>query len=239
VGEDDAPGRAELAQLLQDLSQLSSRDASEPAARRVRLRGSVNLKRTLASLVALDSALAARAQACVQRLNGTVGEPHSFDLLDALIDKQAYRLANWRVASDDVNYRRFFDVNTLAAVRMERQPVFEATHKKLLQWLRDGRITALRIDHPMRNLGPSEDGVLDHLREVLLGQDEGLWETRRAARGFSRAGSSSPHRSWKGGGGYHLLPPRASGRMRCWARPPTTASAAKTCARASTCCPKT
>jgi len=148
VGEDDAPGRAELAQLLQDLSQLPSRDASEPAARQVRLQGSVNLKRTLASLVARDSALAARAEACVQRLNGTVGDPSSFDALDALIDKQAYRLANWRAASDDVNYRRFFDVNTLAAVRMEREPVFEATHKKLLQWLRDGRITALRIDHP-------------------------------------------------------------------------------------------
>ncbi|QJW83189.1 hypothetical protein HK414_13265 [Ramlibacter terrae] len=50
------------------------------------------------------------------------GEPGSFDDLDALISAQAYRLADWHVASDDVNYRRFFDVNTLAALRMERPP---------------------------------------------------------------------------------------------------------------------
>ncbi|HVE53032.1 MAG TPA: malto-oligosyltrehalose synthase, partial [Ramlibacter sp.] len=61
---------------------------------------------------------------------------------------QAYRLADWRVASDDVNYRRFFDVNTLAALRMERREVFEATHRKVLHWLQDGMLSGLRIDHP-------------------------------------------------------------------------------------------
>jgi hypothetical protein len=86
--------------------------------------------------------------ACVQRFNGQPGDPATFDALDALISRQAYRLADWRVASDDVNYRRFFDVNTLAALRMERPEVFEATHQKVLHWLQDGWITALRIDHP-------------------------------------------------------------------------------------------
>ena len=56
--------------------------------------------------------------------NGTPGDPRSFDLLDELLDEQAYRLAYWRVAADEINYRRFFDVNDLAALSMERAEVF-------------------------------------------------------------------------------------------------------------------
>ena len=59
--------------------------------------------------------------------NGRPGEPHSFDLLDALLDEQAYRLAFWRVAAEEINYRRFFDVNELAGVRVEDPRVFQAT----------------------------------------------------------------------------------------------------------------
>ena len=58
--------------------------------------------------------------ATVRRFNGIPGDPRRFDLLDALIDRQAYRLANWRVAAEEINYRRFFDVNDLAAIRIER-----------------------------------------------------------------------------------------------------------------------
>ncbi|HYF17863.1 MAG TPA: malto-oligosyltrehalose synthase, partial [Ramlibacter sp.] len=105
-------------------------------------------KRNLARLVARNAWLRLWIDACVQRFNGTPGEPASFDLLDKLVARQAYRLADWHVASDDVNYRRFFDVNTLAALRMERQEVFEATHARVLQWLQDGHLDALRIDHP-------------------------------------------------------------------------------------------
>ena len=52
--------------------------------------------------------------------NGQPGDPRSFDLLDDLLEQQCYRLAYWRVAPDEINYRRFFDVNDLAALSMER-----------------------------------------------------------------------------------------------------------------------
>ena len=75
----------------------------------------------------------ARRQPLVQRrdresahvINGTPGDPRSFDALDALLDDQAYRLAYWRVAAEEINYRRFFDINDLAAIRIEVPEVFE------------------------------------------------------------------------------------------------------------------
>jgi (1->4)-alpha-D-glucan 1-alpha-D-glucosylmutase len=70
------------------------------------------------------------------------------DALHELLERQAYRLAYWRVASDEINYRRFFDINDLAALRMENPEVFEATHRLILELLRDGKLDGLRIDHP-------------------------------------------------------------------------------------------
>lgn len=84
----------------------------------------------------------------VRSYNGVVGDPRSFDRLDALLKTQPYRLAYWRVASEEINYRRFFDVNDLAAVRMEDPRVFEATHHPVLQLLEDGSVDRLRLDHP-------------------------------------------------------------------------------------------
>ena len=76
------------------------------------------------------------------------GEPPSSEVLHELLEAQAYRLAYWRVAADEINYRRFFDVNDLAALRMENDDVFEATHRLLLQLIGAGKIDGLRIDHP-------------------------------------------------------------------------------------------
>ena len=84
----------------------------------------------------------------VEALNGTPGDPRSFDRLDALLDRQHYRLAYWRVAPDEINYRRFFDVNDLAAIATERQEVFETTHALTLRLLAEGKVSGLRIDHP-------------------------------------------------------------------------------------------
>jgi (1->4)-alpha-D-glucan 1-alpha-D-glucosylmutase len=73
--------------------------------------------------------------------------------LHALIKAQFYRLAFWRVAADDINYRRFFDINGLAALRMERPAVFEDTHRRIFEWIATDKVQALRVDHP--------DGLLD------------------------------------------------------------------------------
>ncbi|QUQ66685.1 malto-oligosyltrehalose synthase [Kutzneria sp. CA-103260] len=75
-------------------------------------------------------------------------------------DRQHYRLVHWRTANTDLNYRRFFDINTLAAVRVEDPAVFEATHREVLSWGVDG----LRIDHPDGLSDPG--GYLRRLREA-------------------------------------------------------------------------
>ncbi len=91
----------------------------------------------------------------VRLFNGQRGDPRSFDLLDGLLLDQAYRLAFWRVAADEINYRRFFDINELAAICMENPAVFEKTHELALRLVRDGLVDGLRIDHP--------DGLYDPL----------------------------------------------------------------------------
>lgn len=87
-------------------------------------------------------------ESTVEEFNGVVGVPSSFDLLDKLIDEQSYRPAFWRVATEEINYRRFFDINELAAIRVELPEVFEATHHLVFQLIAEGRVTGLRIDHP-------------------------------------------------------------------------------------------
>ncbi len=71
----------------------------------------------------------------------------SSDLLEAFLGQQNYRLCYWRVATEEINYRRFFDVNGLAAIRMEDPEVFEAAHALVLDLIGDQRITGLRLDH--------------------------------------------------------------------------------------------
>ncbi len=105
------------------------------------------LKRRLAVLCgASDEILYAIRQAVVF-INGTAGQPESFDRLAALIEAQAYRPAYWRVAADEINYRRFFDINELAAIRVEQPEVFEKTHQLIFELVREGHLQALRVDH--------------------------------------------------------------------------------------------
>ena len=88
--------------------------------------------------------------------NGIKGEPRSFDFLDKLLSDQAYRLSHWRVATEEINYRRFFDINNLAAIRIENTAVFKETHKLIFKLIKEGKITGLRVDHPDGLYNPSE-----------------------------------------------------------------------------------
>ena len=83
----------------------------------------------------------------VASINGTPGDARSFDRLDALLSSQAYRLAYWRVAAEEINYRRFFDINELAAIRMEDPAVFERFHAFAFELLARGAVDGFRIDH--------------------------------------------------------------------------------------------
>ena len=69
------------------------------------------------------------------------------DLLDAVLDRQNYRLAFWRTADRDLGYRRFFDINSLVGLRSENQPVFANVHALPLRWASEGLFHGLRIDH--------------------------------------------------------------------------------------------
>jgi (1->4)-alpha-D-glucan 1-alpha-D-glucosylmutase len=88
--------------------------------------------------------------------NGTPGQPATFDRLHELLDRQPYRLAHWKTAFDEINYRRFFDVNDLGALRMEDPRVFNATHRLVLQLIALRKVTGLRIDHADGLLDPAE-----------------------------------------------------------------------------------
>ncbi|WP_095147668.1 malto-oligosyltrehalose synthase [Pseudomonas sp. Irchel s3a18] len=74
-------------------------------------------------------------------------QPEGFQRLHNLLERQSYRLASWRTAADDINWRRFFDINELGALRVERPAVFEATHAKVFELIASGLVDGLRIDH--------------------------------------------------------------------------------------------
>lgn len=71
-------------------------------------------------------------------------------------DHQHYELASWRRADAEVNYRRFFAVSTLAALRVEDPEVFEATHREVLRWVAEGDVDGVRVDHPDGLAAPTE-----------------------------------------------------------------------------------
>ncbi len=96
----------------------------------------------LKSLCAEKPEVDAAIDRAIEELNA------NFDALDSLLNQQLYRLAYWRTADQELGYRRFFDVNTLIGLRVERQHVFEATHCRILSWLQNGVLDGVRVDHP-------------------------------------------------------------------------------------------
>src|SRR5438552_2142084 len=110
----------------------------------------------LARLCARSAEVVRCIEEQVQQLNGRPGEPASFDSLDKLLSAQVFRLASWRMAADDINYRRFFDINELAALRVEEPAVFEATHRLLFELVASGQVNGVRVDHPDGLYDPAE-----------------------------------------------------------------------------------
>ena len=108
------------------------------------------LKASLAALVSADRDAADAVTIAVDRLNG------DWRALDALIEDQFWRAANFLVAGDDINYRRFFNINDLAGIRMELPAVFDDSHARIGEMLADGTLDGLRIDHVDGLLDPTE-----------------------------------------------------------------------------------
>jgi len=104
-------------------------------------------KKLLSETVKASPEIAQAIEDTLRSLDGTKGEPESFNALHDVLEKQNYRLGYWRVAAEEINYRRFFDINTLAAIRIEIPEVFEAAHVLVFELLARGDVTGLRIDH--------------------------------------------------------------------------------------------
>jgi (1->4)-alpha-D-glucan 1-alpha-D-glucosylmutase len=81
------------------------------------------------------------------RFNGVRNDPASFNDLDGLLNAQPYRLAHWKIGMEEINYRRFFDINGLIGIRVRDPRVFADRHKQIIQLVRENIVTGLRIDH--------------------------------------------------------------------------------------------
>jgi (1->4)-alpha-D-glucan 1-alpha-D-glucosylmutase len=141
------PHRLEFESIITALSYLPPRTETDPEKRRERLREKGVAKRRLAALVAESREASAALKKTVKEFNGVRGDARSFDSLEELLAEQAYLLCFWRVAADEINYRRFFDINELAAIRVEEPEVFAAVHELVFRLIKEGHVTGLRIDH--------------------------------------------------------------------------------------------
>jgi len=147
LGEQN-PDLLEFQSLITALGHLPERQETDRERIAERNRDKEIHKRRLAELCARAPEIAAVIGQVVEKVNGDPADRFSFDELHELIKAQAFRLANWRVASDDINYRRFFDTNDLAAIRMEDENVFEAAHRLVFKLMEEGKVDGLRVDHP-------------------------------------------------------------------------------------------
>src|SRR5712692_9350637 len=139
---------AELQSILTALEYLPKRTETDPKRIAERIREKEIIKRRLERRCAEAPQVQQAIEKALARINGEPGDPRSFDALDQLLNAQSYRLAFWRVAAEEINYRRFFDVNDLAAIRVELPEVFDAVHRLTLDLVSAGAVTGLRIDHP-------------------------------------------------------------------------------------------
>jgi (1->4)-alpha-D-glucan 1-alpha-D-glucosylmutase len=147
LGEAD-PHVEEYHSIITALANLPGPTERAPERIRERLREKEVIRRRLARLTEECPPIGESIHETIRVFNGKQGDPRSFDLLDRLLDDQAYRLAHWRVAADEINYRRFFDINELAAIRMESPAVFRETHRLILRLIAEGKVTGVRLDHP-------------------------------------------------------------------------------------------
>jgi (1->4)-alpha-D-glucan 1-alpha-D-glucosylmutase len=187
----DHPDVVAFRRLLDELADMPAMtETSEPAiADRQRIKE--DARQRLASLHARSALIREHITAALEVVNGKAGVPESFDALHELLELQAYRLAYWRTAFDEINYRRFFDINDLGGLRMEDPRVFAATHALLLDLVAQGHVTGIRLDHPdglfdptayfhslaaaiAERLAPTGDTSFYIVIEKILGQGEQL-----------------------------------------------------------------
>jgi (1->4)-alpha-D-glucan 1-alpha-D-glucosylmutase len=146
-GDEEREYFQELLSISTSMANLPHRSRTQPEAIKLRAREKEVGKRRLARLVQDVPRVCEAVDTVLRELEGREGVPESFDALDELLERQVYRLSYWRVAAEEINYRRFFDINSLAAIRVEVPEVFDAAHQLVIKMLARGDVNGLRIDH--------------------------------------------------------------------------------------------
>jgi (1->4)-alpha-D-glucan 1-alpha-D-glucosylmutase len=165
----------ELESILTALSHLPPAEEKDPAKILERQREKDVARKRLAALTEASVPAREAIENSRRHINGVRGMPRTFDRLEELLSRQSYRLAFWRVAADEINYRRFFDINTLAAIRTDDPEVFQAVHALLLELVAAGYLEGLRVDH--------SDGLLDPAAYFRKLQDACM-AARKSSRPF-------------------------------------------------------
>ncbi len=142
------PDVRELRSLLVAFSELPSHTTTEQDKAQKRVREIPFLKQRLKEVSERSGEIRSLMEDAITRLNGKEGDAESFDLLHRLLEAQAYRLAHWRVSAEEINYRRFFDINDLVGLRMEDPAVFATTQGLIRKLLAHGAVQGIRVDHP-------------------------------------------------------------------------------------------
>ena len=138
----------EIESIATALGHLPGFEETDEERLRERQREKEIVGRRLSALVERSPQVTDAIRLALADINGEPGNPSSFDRMERLLESQAYRLSFWRVAMDEINYRRFFDINDLAAIRVEDPEVFSAVHALIFDLVRQGHVTGLRVDHP-------------------------------------------------------------------------------------------
>ena len=157
-GIDDAT-RVEFESILFHLDHIPGYQQAGLMARADRERETAVATHRLTQVMQQSPALRQHLEDVIAEYNGVRGQPESFDLLHELLEQQPYRLSYWRTAMQEINYRRFFDINDLIGLRMEYEPLFRAAHVKLIELAEEGAIDGVRLDHI--------DGLLDPQQYLL------------------------------------------------------------------------
>ncbi len=165
-------GIDELKALKEMATNLPGRnDAAAAMAERRQVQGA-EIKQRLWTLYLSDPAIRGAVEETLRVFDGVRNDPRSFDLMDRLLSCQAYRIAYWKIGYEEINYRRFFDINELVGLQVGLPDVFEARHSQIIQLIREGKVTGLRVDHI--------DGIrnpLDYLKRLqsACGEQHGVY----------------------------------------------------------------
>ena len=167
----------ELQSIVTALKYLPSTVEADKEKIKERLREKEVIKKRLKKLMDESEKLASLLQQCVIQLNGKKGDSQSFNDLESFINDQPYRLCFWRVANDEINYRRFFDIFEYVGIHTEKPEVFESIHKLVFEFINKNLIDGLRIDHIDGLLDPEKylQDLQDHCKQMLNDKDENFF----------------------------------------------------------------